>query len=34
MIATATHGDAFAAFVRDQIQFWGRLVKETGLSAQ
>lgn len=34
MIATATHGDAFRSFVRDQIQLWGRLVKETGLSAQ
>lgn len=34
MIATATSGDAFTAFVRDQIQLWGRLVKETGLAAQ
>ncbi len=34
MISNATHGEAFKAFVADQIELWRRLVRETGLSAQ
>lgn len=34
MIAASTSADALAEFVRDQIQLWGHLVKETGLSPQ